>query len=115
MAEHFVKKTSEEQKYVFHINRDKRNNTWTNLCWQTKEELNLFLKEQGNLARDKGKIKQAKLTETQVRKIKQRIKRGKLKLKIIAKQFGISETHVKRIARGENWGHIEFEEKLVNR
>lgn len=115
VAEHFVKKTSEAQKYVFHLNGDKRNNVWTNLGWQTKEELTLFLRERGNRARDNGEIKHAKLTETQVRILKQRIKKGKTKLKILAKQFDVSETHVKRIARGENWGHIEYEEKLTSR
>lgn len=115
VAEHFIRKTSEDQKYVFHINGDKSNNTWTNLSWQTKEELILFLREKGNLARDRGEIKHAKLTETQVRLLKQRIKKGKTKLKILAKQFDISETHVKRIARGENWGHIESEEELTSR
>ncbi len=115
VAEHFVKKTSEDQKYVFHINGDKKNNTWVNLVWKTKEELTAFLREKGNKARDNGELAKGKLTETQVRIIKQRIKRGKLKWKIIAKQFDISETHVKRIARGENWGHIESEENLSNR
>jgi DNA-binding Xre family transcriptional regulator len=28
-------------------------------------------------------------------------------MKMLAKQFGISEMQVSRIKRGENWGHIK--------
>jgi len=50
-----------------------------------------------------------KLTVTKVIHIKKMLlnPNRKTRLKIIAKQFGISETHVRRIESGENWGHIK--------
>jgi uncharacterized protein YjcR len=30
----------------------------------------------------------------------------KTRLKMIAKQFGVSEMQIRRIKSGENWGHI---------
>jgi hypothetical protein len=33
----------------------------------------------------------------------------KSRLKIIAKQFGISEMQLYRIKSGENWGHVKIE------
>jgi hypothetical protein len=35
----------------------------------------------------------------------------KTRLKLIAKQFGISEMQLYRIKSGENWGHIKVPEK----
>jgi DNA-binding Xre family transcriptional regulator len=32
----------------------------------------------------------------------------KTRLKMLAKQFGISEMQVSRIKSGENWGHIKI-------
>lgn len=33
----------------------------------------------------------------------------KTRLRLIAKEFGISEMQLNRIKRGENWGHIKVE------
>ncbi|MHA7843264.1 MAG: hypothetical protein ACX93I_08095 [Winogradskyella sp.] len=50
----------------------------------------------------------AKLSENNVRLIKKMLKNPnrKTRLKMIAKQFGISTTQLKRIETGENWGHV---------
>lgn len=32
----------------------------------------------------------------------------KTRLKMIAKQFGVSEMQIRRIASGENWGHVKI-------
>ncbi len=40
---------------------------------------------------------------------KQAEKSGKKRrLKMIAKQFGVSEMQIRRIASGENWGHVKI-------
>jgi DNA invertase Pin-like site-specific DNA recombinase len=51
----------------------------------------------------------AKLTSTAVIRTKKLILNPyqKTRLKIIAKQFGISEMQLYRIKTGENWGHIQ--------
>jgi predicted DNA binding protein len=51
-----------------------------------------------------------KLTETDVRRIKKKIfdPNRKTRLKMIAKQFGISEMQLYRIKSGENWGHVKI-------
>ena len=51
-----------------------------------------------------------KLTTTQVMRIKKMIfdPNRKTRLKIIAKQFGISEMQLYRIKSGENWGHVQI-------
>jgi len=33
----------------------------------------------------------------------------KTRLKMIAKQFGVSEMQISRIKSGENWGHIKID------
>jgi len=50
-----------------------------------------------------------KLTITRVKHLKKILNdpERKTRLKILAKQLGISEMQVSRIKRGENWGHIK--------
>ena len=51
----------------------------------------------------------AKLTETQVIRLKKKLfdPNRRTRLKILAKQFGVSEMQLHRIKTGENWGHIK--------
>jgi hypothetical protein len=51
-----------------------------------------------------------KLTVTKVMHLKKLIfdPKRKTRLKMLAKQFGISEMQVSRIKSGENWGHIKI-------
>ena len=58
----------------------------------------------------KGVIRNAKLTETDVMRLKKKLSRSKNKLYLIAKEFGITHTQLNRIRSGENWGHIKIEE-----
>jgi predicted DNA binding protein len=52
-----------------------------------------------------------KLTETQVIWLKKKLldPNRKTRLKILAKQFGVSEMTLHRIRTGENWGHINVQ------
>jgi len=49
-----------------------------------------------------------KLTETKVKLIKRKIfdPNRRTRMKMIAKQFGISEMQLYRIKSGENWGSV---------
>jgi hypothetical protein len=50
-----------------------------------------------------------KLTETKVMRLKKILldPNRKTRMKILAKQFGVSEMQLYRIKSGENWGHIK--------
>jgi len=118
VAEQFLKRNSEKQKYVIHLDFNKCNNYVENLAWATKKEM--FEHQQKNpcVVDGRKKLKShrrcegSKLTDTQVMLLKKRITdpNRKTRLKIIARQFGISEIQLHRIKRGENWGHIQVDE-----
>lgn len=108
VAEEFVNQKSEEHKYVIHIDHDKTNNKYTNLRWATQGEVNEHAKSSPlyNQAREKQR-EYYKLNEAKVKMIKRMLKRKKVKMKIIAKQFGISHTQLNRIKNGENWADVD--------
>ena len=107
VAEHFVKNDNPSKKFIIHKDNNKNNNYWQNLRWIDQQELTERQIEQGIYDSVRRlKTGQNKLSETKVRLIKQRLKAGKTKRKIIARTFNISETHLKRIESGENWSHV---------
>jgi hypothetical protein len=107
VAEHFVKNDDPSKKFVIHLDNDKKNNHWKNLKWVNQEELTEWHKQHGVFDPIKRKkLGLNKLTETQVKLIKKRLKTGKTKKKIIAKTFDISLTQLIRIEKGENWSHV---------
>lgn len=119
VAEYFLEKAGSDQQFVIHLDYNKNNNFVENLAWANKKEM--FDHQQGNPSVIKGRKKMkskpscegAKLTDTQVMLLKKRISDPgrKTRLKIIARQFGISEIQLHRIKRGENWGHVEIEDQ----
>ncbi len=119
VAEYFLKKEDDDHKYVIHLDYNKENNFIENLKWANKDEM--FAHQQKNPvvleAREKQKgrktVKGHKLTATQVIRLKKKIldPNRKTRLKLIAKQFGISEMQLYRIKSGENWGHIKVSEE----
>ncbi|MEL6866149.1 MAG: NUMOD4 domain-containing protein [Bacteroidota bacterium] len=106
VARNFVPRSSEDYIYVIHIDGDNGNNYWKNLQWLTHEEWVAYML---NTPKRKAaeKNRKRKLSESQVKMIKRMLSRGKIKVNVIARQFNISVTHVKRIQKGENWGDIE--------
>ncbi|MFK7947515.1 MAG: HNH endonuclease [Saprospiraceae bacterium] len=108
VAETFVEQPSEEHKYVIHLDHDKTNNKYTNLRWATQDEVNKHAKNSPlyDQAREKQR-EHYKLNEAKVKMIKRMLKRKKVKMKIIAKQFGISHTQLNRIKNGENWADVD--------
>jgi len=122
VAEYFLEKYNNDQQFVIHLDHNKNNNFVENLAWANKKEM--FDHQQTNPAVIKGRKKMklkpscegAKLTDTQVMLLKKRISDPgrKTRLKIIARQFGISEIQLHRIKRGENWGHVEIDDQEEN-
>ncbi|MBI9067777.1 MAG: HNH endonuclease [Salinivirgaceae bacterium] len=107
IAEAFINKTSEDQTYVIHIDYNKENNQLSNLKWVDRTEL--FQHQAKNPNYKKGIIRYSKLTETDVIRLKKKLKRAKNPLYKIAREFGITHTQLNRIRSGENWGHVVVE------
>ncbi|WP_068474521.1 NUMOD4 domain-containing protein [Saccharicrinis aurantiacus] len=117
VAQYFLEQPSEDATFVIHLDYNKSNNYIENLKWSTKDEV--YEHQQSNPAvigarqKLKGRktVQGHKLTSTEVIRLKKKIfdPNRKSRLKIIAKQFGISEMQLYRIKSGENWGHVKIE------
>ena len=117
VAELFIPKTSDDQTYVLHLDRKRDNDDYRNLKWATREEMIAYsnksphvLQARKNLIEHNLKSNGRKLTVTKVIHIKKLLANPnrKTRLKMIAKQFGVSEMQISRIKSGENWGHIKI-------
>ena len=108
VAQHFLDKGSDDRTKVIHLDYDKTNNDFENLRWVNKAELEEHLSKNPNKKVVYGQRHYTKLTETQVLRLKKRIfdPNRKTRLKLLAKEFGISEMQLYRIKRGENWGNV---------
>lgn len=116
VAEFFIPKTSEDQQHVLHLDYVRDNDLVKNLKWATYEErLEHYkksphvIKSKQNLIEHNLKADGRKLTSTRVMYLKKLLNdpNNKTRMKMLARQFGISEMQVSRIKRGENWGHIK--------
>ncbi|TRZ46419.1 HNH endonuclease [Robertkochia solimangrovi] len=112
VAELFLE-NPEEKSFVFHKDYDKKNNVISNLGWATRSELTAHNSNNPKVIEAKEKKKThrsyAKLTEAKVKLIKRKINdpNRRTRMKMIAKQFGISEMQLYRIKSGENWGNVK--------
>ncbi|WP_163410500.1 NUMOD4 domain-containing protein [Flavobacterium ajazii] len=116
VAQYFIPKQSEEQTYVLHLDYVRNNDDVSNLRWATRAEMIAHsrksphvIQAKKNLIEHNIKSDGRKLTTTKVMLIKKILARPeqKTRLKMIAKQFGVSEMQIRRIASGENWGHVK--------
>jgi len=116
VAENFVPKTSEDQDHILHLDFNKGNDFAGNLKWATTAEMREHIKKSPFVIEAKRKLVQIringdgnKLTTTQVIWLKKKLldPNRKTRLKLLAKQFGVSEMTLHRIRTGENWGHIK--------
>ena len=116
VAELFIPKTSEEQQYVLHLDYVRDNDTLKNLKWANYEEKLAHykrsprvIKAKANLLEHNLKADGRKLTMTKVIYLKKLLSRPNqtTRIKMLAKQFGVSEMQIHRIKSGENWGHIK--------
>jgi len=118
VAEYFLPKKSVDQVHVLHLDWDKANDRVNNLKWATREEWLAHYRKNPNVIEARRKLMEdetlagpRKLTSTQVMLLKKRLldPNRKTRMKIIAKQYGVSEMQLYRIKSGENWGHIEVQ------
>jgi len=112
VAEYFLDPPHEDQNLVMHIDYNRENNHYQNLKWGThRDRYDHWLKYNPDWFGNKKLQKPAysKLTESQVKIIKKKLLNPKrrTRIKIIARQFGVSEMQLHRIKTGENWGHIK--------
>lgn len=112
VAETFVEKPSIDHKFVIHLDFDKMSNHFENLRWVTKDEMVAHNKLNPAVINKPipRRTKNYKLTETKVRMIKKMLQHDNTRLKMIAKQFGITHTQLNRIRSGENWGYVKIDE-----
>ena len=115
VAELFIPKPSADCTNVLHLDYSRNNDIVSNLKWTTWQGMqdhrktNPKVMNLGEKVRaSKIKADGAKLTSTKVIHLKKLLKdpERKTRLKMLAKQFGISEMQVSRIKNGQNWGHI---------
>jgi hypothetical protein len=112
LAKLFLKKPTSKQKYVIHINHNKKDNNIKNLKWATLDEM--IEHQQTSPAKLAYKKVQAsrtqglKLNVKTVKEIKKSLgaKNRKLTIKQLADKYGVSEMTMYRIKSGENWGRV---------
>lgn len=111
VAETFVPKPSPDHKFVIHLDFDKQSNHFENLKWVTKDEMVAHNRENPAVINKPipKRTKNYKLTETKVKMIKKMLQNESTRLKMIAKQFGITHTQLNRIRSGENWGYVTID------
>jgi predicted DNA binding protein len=97
----------EEHRFVIHRDHNLTNNHLSNLKWVDQKELTTH-QLSNPLRQQADKLKNYKLTEGRVRILKRKIfdPNRKTRMKMIAKQFGISTMQLYRIKTGENWSHV---------
>ena len=118
VAEYFIPKTSEDQLYVLHLDRVRGNDHVSNLKWANYSEKMHYYKTSPKVIEAKRKLLEhnikadgKKLTETKVMFLKKILldPNNKTRMKILAKQFGVTTMQLHRIKTGENWGHIKVD------
>lgn len=112
VAETFVQKPSPDHKFVIHLDFDKQSNHFENLKWVTKDEMVAHNKLNPAVINKPipRRTKNYKLTESKVKMIKKMLQNDSTRLKMIAKQFGITHTQLNRIRSGENWGYVKIDD-----
>lgn len=111
VADCFIQRTDDLHCFVIHLDHDKHNNYHQNLQWATKEMMVEHNRTNPNIVRPEipRRTSNYKLTESKVKIIKKLLRNDKNRLKMIAKQFGITHTQLNRIRSGENWKHVTID------
>ncbi len=116
VAKYFVQKYSENQEHVIHLDYNRSNDHTQNLKWVTSTERlehirksPFVIEAQKNFIESNRNGYGSKLTSTRVMMIKKLLANPnrKTRIKMIARQFGVSEMQIYRIKSGENWGHVK--------
>ncbi|HPH86745.1 MAG TPA: HNH endonuclease [Ferruginibacter sp.] len=109
VAEYFIPKPGKAHTVVAHLDYDKLNNHFRNLAWMTIEENRAHQQKSPYVIahKDNREVgKGSKLSVTRVMYLKKLLHENK-PIKSLVKQFKVTETQILRIKRGENWGSIE--------
>jgi hypothetical protein len=119
VAEFFLPPKREDQTFVIHLNFVKDDNRSLNLKWASKKEMEAHQSLNPKVIECREKLhhfnrtspKGYKLTEEKVRVIKRKLldPNRKTKIRILARQFGVTEMQLYRIKKGENWGHVHVD------
>ena len=88
-----------------HMDGDRSNNALRNLRWGTRKSNMADRVRHGTVLRGE-QIRQSKLTETQIREIRQRRRRGE-KLGVLARAFGVTTPTIWYICAGRLWRHVK--------
>jgi hypothetical protein len=116
VAEQFLPNDDEEKVFVIHLDFDKNNNRLENLRWATKDQVNTHNQKNptviqaiSNMVEDIHQGKRNKLNPSKVLFIRNKLDdpNRKTRMKMLAKQFDVSEMQLYRIKRRENWGHLK--------
>ncbi|TQD37721.1 HNH endonuclease [Haloflavibacter putidus] len=101
----------EDGLFVIHKNHEKTDNNLQNLAWVSRKQ---WEKHQDKNPKVIAKRKSKKRTYTKLSFAEATILKRKLldpnrrtRLKVLAKQFGVSEMQLHRIKTGENWGDLK--------
>jgi hypothetical protein len=115
IAKHFLPTVKEEETFVLHLDYVRDNDDFRNLKWATRAEMLEHGRRSPHVIQAKKNLIEfnknndgRKLSVTKVIHIKKILANPnrKTRIKMIAKQFGVSEMQIARIRSGENWGHI---------
>ncbi|WMX13965.1 MULTISPECIES: NUMOD4 domain-containing protein [unclassified Aureispira] len=111
VAEEFCPKDNENQKFVVHLDQDNLNNHYQNLKWMSQREMTDFQIKNGVYdPKNRKPSPLNKMNPTRVRLLKQRLKEGKTKKQILAKNFNITMAQLRKIEKGIDWGYITLDD-----
>ena len=105
VLEAFVGPCPEGMEGCHHPDNDITNCKLTNLRWDT-HKANCADKEQAGTVRRGEDHKMAKLTEAQVREIRDKYATGEFSQDQLAKEYGISPYSISLVVRKKTWRHI---------
>lgn len=112
VAQEFCPKEQDDQKFVVHLDQDNLNNHYENLKWMSQREMTDFQIANGVYHPQNRKPSPLnKMNPTRVRLLKKRLKEGKTKKQILAKNFNITVAQLRKIEKGIDWGYITLEEE----
>lgn len=114
VAKHFCQQNSPKETFVIHLDYNKLDNRADNLQWADRSKVTEHNKNNPSVINRLIPIrtKNYKLTEGKVMLIKQMLRSDKSRLKMIAKQFGITHTQLNRIRSGENWKQVKLADEV---
>jgi hypothetical protein len=114
VAKHFCQQNSPKDTFVIHLDFNKQDNRADNLQWADRSKVTEHNKNNPSVINRliPLRTKNYKLTEGKVMLIKQMLRSDKSRLKMIAKQFGITHTQLNRIRSGENWKQVKLADEV---